>query len=187
MSRKQVTMACVMAALVGTSGVAAAREVAGVTLEESTRAGGKELKLNGAGVRKKSLFKVYVAGLYLERPTASAEEAITSEQPKRMVLVMTRNVGHDQFAQAVVDGFQRNSAAQMSTLQPRLDRLTSMIPDLGEGDVVDIVYQPGVGTLVRGKGKEVALPGKDFADALFAVWLGQNPVDGDLKRDLVAR
>lgn len=169
------------------SATAQAREVAGVTVEETSRVAGKELKLNGAGVRKKAMFKVYVAGLYLERPTASAEEAVSSEQTKRVVLVMTRGVSHDTFAEALDQGFQRNSATALPTLQGRLDRLKAMIPDLHDGDVVDIVYVPGVGTTVRGQGRTITLPGKDFADALFAVWLGPNPVDGDLKRELLTR
>lgn len=183
---KRVMVAMVALCAVSTvAQVAQAREVAGVTLEESTRAGGKELRLNGAGVRKKAMFKVYVGALYLERATNNPDEAIHSDQAKRMVLIMTRNVGHDTFSTALDEGFQKNSAAALPALQGRLDKLKGMIPDLSEGDIVDIVYQPGVGTIVRGKGREVALPGKDFAEALFSVWLGPNPVDGDLKRDLV--
>lgn len=185
--RVMVALGSMLVALCATVTVAEAREVAGVTLEESTRLSGKELKLNGAGIRKKAMFKVYVAGLYLEKPTNSPEEAITSEQPKRMVLVMTRGIGHDQFAQALTEGFQRNSAAALPSLQGRLDKLKAMIPDLREGDVIDIVYQPNVGTLVRGQGREVMLPGKDFADALFAVWLGATPADADLKQSLLNR
>jgi hypothetical protein len=60
-----------------------------------------------------------------------------------------------------------------------------MLPDLKQGGVLDIVYQPGVGTLVRGSGVQMIIPGKDFADALFSVWLGPNPTDAELKRRLL--
>jgi len=172
---------------IAAAATAQAREVAGVTLDETTRVAGKELRLQGAGLRKKALFKVYVAGLYLEHPAASPEEAVSSDQVKRMVLVMTRGVGHGTFAEALDQGFQRNSPQQLSALEGRLDRLKAMIPDLREGDTIDVIYQPGVGTTVRGQGRTLTLPGKDFADALFAVWLGPNPVDGDLKRELMSR
>jgi hypothetical protein len=36
-----------------------------------------------------------------------------------------------------------------------------------------------------GGGEEVSLPGKDFADALFSVWLGKQPVDGELKQEML--
>jgi len=45
---------------------------------------------------------------------------------------------------------------------------------------------PGKGTVVTAKGTEKGtIEGKDFADALFAVWLGPNPVQEDLKKALL--
>jgi hypothetical protein len=32
----------------------------------------------------------------------------------------------------------------------------------------------------------MTIPGKDFADALFSVWLGPNPVESALKRALLS-
>jgi len=49
---------CVAASLLG-------REVAGVKMPDTVTVEGKTLKLNGMGLRKKVMFKVYVAGLYL--------------------------------------------------------------------------------------------------------------------------
>ena len=42
-----------------------AAELAGATLPDALSAGDKLLKLNGLGLRKKAMFKVYVGGLYL--------------------------------------------------------------------------------------------------------------------------
>jgi len=51
--------------------------------------------------------------------------------------------------------------------------------DQGEGDGIVITYVPGRGTIVTAKGAEKGIiEGKDFADALFSVWLGRNPVQG---------
>ena len=47
---------------------APAAELAGVTMPDTDTVEGKTLKLNGLGLRKKMVFKVYVAGLYLETP-----------------------------------------------------------------------------------------------------------------------
>src|SRR5262249_60989392 len=48
---------------------ALAAELAGATLPDTLKAGEKTLKLNGLGLRKKAVFKVYVGGLYLESPS----------------------------------------------------------------------------------------------------------------------
>ena len=41
------------------------------------------------------------------------------------------------------------------------------------------------GTTVKGPTAEVSVPGKDFADALFSVWLGKEPVDEGLKSGML--
>src|SRR6267142_5944352 len=51
---------------------AAAAQLEGATLADTLKAGDKTLKLNGLGLRKKAMFKVYVGGLYLESPSKDA-------------------------------------------------------------------------------------------------------------------
>ncbi len=46
-------------------------EVAGVKLDDKATVAGQELVLNGAGVRTKVVFKVYVGSLYLPAKSAS--------------------------------------------------------------------------------------------------------------------
>ena len=50
-------------------------------------------------------------------------------------------------------------------------------------------YVPGRGTtVVVGEAEaRTRIEGKDFADALFRVWLGEDPVDSDLKDKMLAR
>jgi hypothetical protein len=74
----------------------------------------------------------------------------------------------------------------MGALNERLLKLNGMFPAVVEGDQVVLTYVPGKGTLVSAKGQDKGvIEGKDFADALFAVWLGGNPVQDDLKAALL--
>jgi len=162
------------------------REVLGVRMPEVVSAAGLELRLNGMGVLKeKTFFTAYVVGLYLEKPTADARAAITTDEAKRIVLMMLRDVSRDRFVQAVETGIMRNSGLVMPTLRARLDLLEKALPALKKGNVLDFTYLPGAGTLVRGKGQEMTIQGKDFADALFSAWLGSKPVNAGLKRKLL--
>ena len=162
------------------------KEVAGVTLPESTTVEGKTLKLNGMGLRKKMVFKVYVAGLYLETPSKDAAGAISSDQAKSMQLSILRSLSTAQINEAINEGFEKNSAAQMSALKARLARLNAMIPNVEKGDQILLTYVPGKGTVVSAKNAEKGvIEGKDFADALFSVWLGPTPVQEDLKKALL--
>ena len=66
--------------MLGTATLAA--ELAGATLPDTLSAGDKTLKLNGLGLRKKAMFKVYVGGLYLESPSKDAGRILASDQAR---------------------------------------------------------------------------------------------------------
>jgi hypothetical protein len=161
-------------------------EVAGVNVPPTLSIDGKNLKLNGAGLRTKVVFKVYVAGLYLESPSKDAAGIVSSDQTKAMRLAILRSLKGSQVSEAIAEGFEKNSKAQMGALKARLDKLGAMIPNVEKGDDIVLAYVPGKGTVVQVKGAEKGVvEGKDFADALLSVWLGANPVQDDLKRELL--
>ena len=161
-------------------------EVAGVTMAERTTIGEKNLVLNGMGLRKKLMFKVYVAGLYLEARSSNASTVVSSDQTKRVDMVMIRDLDKEKITEAVEEGFEKNNKASMPALRERLDRFNAGIADLKEGDHLTITYDPGVGTTLEGKGgSSLVIEGKDFADALFSVWFGTYPVDEKLKSGML--
>jgi chalcone isomerase-like protein len=162
-----------------------AKDIDGHQIPDTVSQDGKNLSLIGAGIRNKWMFNVYVGALYAEKPTFNAANLIKSEQIKRMDLHMLRDVGKDKIVESIREGFEKQSKAQMPALQARLDQLAAAVPDLKKGDVLSLTYVPEKGVVVGGAAKETVIPGKDFADALFSVWLGPDPVDGDLKRKLL--
>jgi hypothetical protein len=148
---------------------------------------GRALILNGMGVRTKTFLniKVYVAGLYLPVVSASANGVLASNGARRLQMQMTHDAPQGRFIDEIRVGVERNTK-EMAPLKERLDRFLSGVPDLKEGQALSITYVPGKGTSIAGAGgREVTAPGKDFADAVFAAWLGKNPLDGDLKKCLL--
>ena len=181
-----LAVACMAAASPPASSIE--QEVAGVRLPSVVQVGEKLLLLNGMGLRTRTVFKVkvYVAGLYLEKRSTDAAAVIASDQPKRVELVFLRDLDRAQITDAIGEGFARNSKDKSGALKPRLEKLKGFIPDVKEQDRLVITYLPGKGTSVAVRGTEKGvLEGKDFADALFAVWLGNDPVDADLKSALL--
>ena len=172
--------------LLGLAAVASAGVVAGVTMTETMGVEGKNLKLNGMGLRTKVVFKVYVAGLYLENPSKDPAAIISSDQVKAIRLSIMRSLKGSQVSEAIEEGFEKNSKAQLPALKARLDKLATMIPNVEKGDDILLTYAPGKGTVVTVKGAEKGvIEGKDFGDALFSVWLGAHPVQEDLKKALL--
>lgn len=186
MPRPAITARVVFCCAALTVHTARAGEVAGVSMPKVASVAGVELRLNGMGLLKKdAFFKVYVAGLYLEKPTSDAQAAITTDEARRIVISMLRNVSREMFVEAVEMGIMRNSGLEMPRLRARLDRLEQALPALKKGEVIEMTYRPGAGTLVRGGDATMTIPGKDFSDALFSAWLGPKPISVALKRQLL--
>jgi hypothetical protein len=166
--------------------VAEAAELAGVTLADSLSLGGKALALNGAGIRTKLFIKVYVGGLYVESRAHDASAILRADGARAIVMHLLMDLDAEKITSSIDEGFENNSAGQMDALRARLDRLKAMFPSVKKGDVLQLAWIPGRGTVVTHRGKELGvIEGRDFADALFAVWLGGKPCDGDLKEGML--
>ena len=165
--------------------VALAGELAGVTLPDTLKAGEKTLKLNGLGLRKKAVFKVYVGGLYLESPSKDAGAILTADQAKAIRMHFLRDLTKAQLVEAFQEGFEANvkdSAPQKAAF----DRMLALVPDVKEGSTLTFTYVPGKGTTLSTGSKELGVfEGKGFADAVFAIWLGPKPPSEDLKKGLL--
>ena len=69
-------VACLLSISLGAS----AAEIAGIKLPERAKLGTCELVLNGAGLRKKLFFKVYIASLYLAEKRSSPAEVLALDE-----------------------------------------------------------------------------------------------------------
>jgi hypothetical protein len=165
--------------------VSHARDFHEVRMPDTVTISGKQVKLNGMGLRKKFVFDVYVAGLYVESPSRDAAQILASDQVKRITLYMLRDLSRDKIIDALREGFEKNGKDQMPVWKDRLDQLTGMIRDAKKGSTIVITYLPGTGTLFSTGTDRSVIPGKDFADALFSVWLGHNSADDGLKKGLL--
>jgi Chalcone isomerase-like len=63
-----------------------ARELAGVSMPQVLSVAGRQLRLNGMGIGTKPFFKVYVIGLYLERPRRTREPQLRSTRLSALFL-----------------------------------------------------------------------------------------------------
>lgn len=178
--------------VLGMSGMARAAEVEGVKLADSVRVadGGAELRLNGAGVRTRFLFRVYVGALYLGAKTTTAAAVINDNGAKRIVLHMLRELSAEQFVSALEDGLKNNHGAdELAKLDARVRQLRAIfdaVKTARTGDVILIDYLPAEGTRITINGTpRGTIAGADFNRALLRIWLGENPADADLKRAML--
>jgi hypothetical protein len=179
--------ACLSLAL----GAVHAAEVAGVKLDDSVKVAGKELVLNGAGVRTKIIFKVYVAGLYLPLKTHDVAEILKMDGPRRVTLVMMRDISSDDFGEAFMSGLNANTSqmeqSKILNQTMKFGEMFALLPGLKKGDVLHMDYIPGTGTVSELNGKKIGTPapGIEFYNAVLRIWLGDHPVDRSLKGHLI--
>ena len=186
-----------VAALAGTvlslSVLAAQVDVAGVKLEDTADVAGSKLQLNGAGIRYKAIFKVYVAALYVGKKVATPEEFVAATGPKRLILTMLRDVDSNDFGKAFTKGFEENAPkGEMSKLIPGLIRMGQIFSEqkkLVVGDDITNDWIPGTGQVVTVKGKIQGEPFKEieFFNAFIRIWLGPHPADDKLKDALLGK
>jgi hypothetical protein len=168
-----------------------AAELEGVKLDDEVRAGAQALQLNGIALRTRFFFKVYVAGLYLPQKTQSAQAALEMPGPKRMTLVMLRDVGRTAFSEALLESFKEsNGDLGLSLFKPRVDALLEILYGTGDaktGTRIVFDFVPGTGTVltVDGSSRGKPVPGDDFSAALLRIWIGEGSVADNVKKALL--
>ncbi len=166
---------------------AGAGTLAGVTVADTAQVDGHTLVLNGLGLRKKFVVKVYVAALYLPAKTTDAAQVLAADGPRHGVMHFLYAVSRDQMCEAWREGLAANTPEAAAEVVGQFERLCGFLTEVDKGDEVAFTYLPGQGTeiVVRGDSRGT-IPGKPFADALFACWLGPKPGPGaEFKRALL--
>ncbi len=185
--------AIVLAACVMTTPAWAAVDVAGVKFEDTAQINNQSLMLNGAGVRTKVIIDVYAAGLYVAKKDATAQGLLAQPGAKSVQIGLLRNLTGEDFAEAMIKGFKaNNSEADVTKYQAQIEDLKKLMLSVGEarkGSKIQINFVPGAGTrvLFNGQQKGHDIAGEDFFQALLKIWLGDHPVDSDLKKALIGK
>ena len=171
---------------------AMAAEVEGVKLPDQVKVGdaGPELVLNGAGVRTRLFFRVYVGALYLQQKSAAADAVLADRGAKRVAMHLLRDLTAEQLFSALNEGLKNNhDPGELAKLEPRVKELEGIfgaVKAVKTGDVILIDYVPGSGTRVVVNGEvKGTIPGEDFNRALLRVWLGEQPADAALKKAML--
>ncbi|MFN7085768.1 MAG: chalcone isomerase family protein [Burkholderiales bacterium] len=171
---------------------AGAAEVEAVRLADRIRVSeaGPELVLNGAGVRTRFVFKVYVGALYLQRKMAAAAEVLNDTAPKRVAMHLLRELSSDQLLSALNDGLKNNhTPEQLAAFEQQIRQLEGIfgaVKAAKAGDAILLDYLPEHGTRITVNGDTKGIiPGFGFNQALLRVWLGASPADADLKKAML--
>jgi len=165
-----------------------ALEIAGVNLADKVSVGGHELSLNGAGLRTRLVFKVYVASLYLPQPATNLA-GVLAMSPRRIQLNLLRTLSADQLVDALNEGLEANNTpGELSAVKSEIAELSAIMKafkEVREKDVVALDFVDGATRVSWNGERKGAITGEAFNRALTRVWLGDKPVQPELKQSLL--
>jgi len=158
----------------------------GVEFDPYIETSKSDLDLRGVGLlRYLGIFKVYAGAFYLEKD-APVTEAL-ADRAKRLEVEYLRAIKGEDFGPATIALMQKNVDAQtMERLADEIAYHNSLYEDVQPGDRATLTYLPGRGTELALNSRVLGvIEGAEFASALFSIWIGEQPIDGAFKAQLL--
>jgi hypothetical protein len=183
----------------GIAGLAIASETVGVagssaryatTIEVQVANKPVKLALTGAAMRKRAVFNVYAIGSYLQEGVSakSADQLLSSDGVKLLLLVMERDVTGKDMADAIQTGVRLNHAPDAFPAELKKVGQVLGALDLRKGDHVFLTAIPRVGLRCQVVGKsDVTIENPAFAKAIWDIYFGRQNLGEPLKAGLTSR
>ena len=154
--------------------------------------------LLGAGLRTKTFLKVqvYALGLHVADSAISGplaafkgktdspafyRELVQGDFPKQVTMKFLRDLSASQIQEAMREALAGADKA-------RVDAFVGYFPAITSGQECVLKWAPGgtLETVVAGQAKP-SIADKAFTAAVFNIWLGEKPIQEDLKKAIVSR
>ncbi|MGV6860342.1 MAG: chalcone isomerase family protein [Putridiphycobacter sp.] len=166
-------------------------KINGIVVPNVMKVNGKYLKLNGGGVREKMFLDLYVGALYLPEKSSDADAIIKADKPAAIKMrIISGMVNKENMEEAIREGFDKSTKNKIDPIKDRINTLIAkgFASEIVKGDVIDLIYVPGTGTkLMKNNKLLVTIKGLDFKQALFGIWLCDQPADANLKTKMLGK
>lgn len=173
-----------------TSFATAQTEIGDATLPNTETFGEYELVLNGAGMREKYWIDMYAGALYLPSKSSDTKAILSSGEPLAIKLhIVSSLISSKKMSDAVNDGFEKSTGGNTAPLKDEISKFKGFFSEeINDDDVFDITYQPNIGVVVYKNEKKLGvIEGNDFKEAVFGIWLSNDPADEDLKNAMLGK
>jgi hypothetical protein len=163
-------------------------EIAGVNVKEKLSFDGVDYRLNGAGIRKKLVLKLYVGSLYTEKKVKAESEILKGPAAAVIRLdIISGLITSELMAETIEEGFDKAMSGNTAPLRNEIDDFIAVFDEeIEKGDQFTFISMPGTGVKAY-KGEKLLTEIKDdrFREVLFAIWLGDDPADKKLKKAML--
>ncbi len=163
-------------------------DIAGVNFAKTYATPDGQLTFRGGALLRYLVFiKAYAGALYM--PAGADHHQALGDVPRRLELSYFQAISADDFAKATRQKIADNLAPEaLAAISERIDHFNALYRDVTPGDRYALTYIPGKGTELSLNGEVLGhIAGDDFAAAVFAIWLGPDPIDHDFKTALLGQ
>ena len=164
------------------------KEIAGINFPDVYEISQTKLILNGVGIRTKFFLQLYVGGLYLEQKNSQPEQIILADSPMAIRLhIVSSMITSKKMEAATREGFEKATDNNISPIKSQIEQFISVFKEeIQENDIYDLVYSADKSVTVYKNGKvHSSIVGLDFKQALFGIWLCDNPAQENLKTEML--
>ena len=188
MKSKRIAISLIMPAALLLNSTSHALTLKGIEIPAQINTGQNTLVLNGAGIRSKFVFDIYVGALYLNNKTSSADAIINDQGAKQVSMYFTYDeISREKMTNGWNEGFEKVlNDQEHEQLKSQIVMFNHAFSKTVAGDVIAVQYTPGVGTrVIINNETKTTIPGFDFHQALMKIWFGNDPVDEGLKQGML--
>lgn len=146
------------------------------------------LVLNGGGIREKLWLDMYIGGLYLKTKSKDPDKITKADETMAIKLhIVSGLITSSKMISAINEGFEKSTKNNTTPLKAKITKFTGAFREtIDKQDIFDIIYLPGKGVGVYKNGKlKATIEGLKFKQALWGIWLCDEPADEDLKEGML--
>lgn len=172
--------------MISTAISAQALTVDSINFEDKVNVAGKDLVINGVGIRKATFLKikVYYGALYLTSKTTNAGSFLANNEPKQITMHFVRDVSASDLKKTYKEAFEGANETTYKSMLPTFDAFNANFTDIKKGEVMVFTFHPD-GVVLSVAGKTFPKAGDaNFSKAILNMWF-INPLDAGLTKGLL--
>lgn len=159
-----------------------------INFEDKVNVAGKDLVLNGVGIRKATFLKikVYYGGLYLSAKTNDSKSFLGTAEPKQIVMHFVRDVDAKDLKKTYKEAFESANKETFKSMLPTFEAFNNNFTDIKKGERMVFTFLPD-GVVLALAGKTLPKAGDAaFSHAILNMWF-INPLDEGLTKGLLGQ
>ncbi len=163
-----------------------AAEIQGAKFPDSVSEQGKNLVLNGLGVRTYWSFNVYAAALYQESKNQNPSAILDSKAVRVLRMFYFRDVGQGDALKVWKKSFQAYCPDPCEKFKQSMDQFYAQISSIEKGQEATYVFSEDT-VEIRSKTGTTKIMQPEFPKIVLSTWIGQSPPTEKLKQGLLGK